>query len=97
MAINAVWPFIIILLGFLVIVYTLSMRMRGIGGRNITDLKTKLWEYTLKFTIIFMYLVLPGVSRTIFDALKCTEFKTNDRENLFHRYLLLDLTLYCVT
>merc|ERR1740124_1432558 len=97
MAINAAWPFIIILLGFLVIVYTLSMRMRGTGGRNSTDLKTKLWGYTLKFTIIFMYLVLPGVSRTIFDALKCTEFKTNDKKNSFHTYLLSDLTLYCDT
>ena len=76
-------PFIIIFFGFLVKVYTLSSISRSTDGKDDTDLKPKLWGRTLKVSIIFLYLVLPGVSQSIFDALKCEEFKTNDKDALF--------------
>jgi len=93
--IGAVWPFLVIFIGFCVIsVYTILSHDLS-DDEHGTNMKSIIGRRTLKFAIIFIYIVLPGVSRAIFDGIKCTSFKTNDDESSKSSYLLSDLNLKC--
>ncbi len=91
--VSTLWPFAIILLG--VIGMWLSrlgpcMKLSGQSSATST-LKTK----ALYFCIAVAYIVLPVVSLSIFDAIKCRAFKKSDELDLFESYLLADMSIQC--
>ena len=95
LVINAAWPFFVIFFGFLVISVFSILTHEKVDDGYGTNLKSVIRRRTLKFTIVFIYIVLPGVSRAIFDAWKCKSFVTNDGEGSTRSYLLSDLTMRC--
>jgi len=92
MIINAIWPFGVILIVYFTISARTFLTRKKITNREKINL---IWSRALHFMIIFMYIVLPGVSRGIFDAYKCVSFKTDDIEEKSNHYLLSDLALVC--
>ena len=45
--------------------------------------------------IIMVYVLLPSVSTSIFDAMRCKSFVTNDDGSIENSYLLEDLSISC--
>ena len=66
--------------------------MRKLSRKNAV---AKFLSRSLYATIIVFYLVLPSVSRRIFDAKICQSFVLNDTDNESQSYLISDWNLQC--
>ena len=104
LVIGAVWPYIVIFLMSFGAVIIAVMTKNVECKRGYRHLKTSLrregtidtiMSRLLYFTIVLLYLVLPSVSRSIFDAIKCRAFKTDDTSSSTRSYLTADLGLQC--
>jgi len=96
MLINAVWPFVVVFIGFLIIVLLAILKRRNKAkNTDDVDMKTEIWGRTLYFVIVFMYLVLPSISQGVFSALKCEAYTTNDQLEETNSYLTDDLSIFC--
>jgi len=102
LVVTVIWPLICIVIGWSIIYIHLQItrKMRThetkhAGKNNELDLRTVLWGRMLKFTIIFVYIVLPPSARRIFDAIKCKSFQTNDAKSQTRSFVLSDLSLGC--
>jgi len=87
-----IWPFVTIFIGY-IFIYIHALLTRG--QNDDSDLKTKLWGRALKFTIIFIYIVLPGLSSSLYDAFLCKSAATNDMDGSRNSYLIADPILRC--
>jgi len=100
LVIGAVWPFFVMFFGFLGIVIHLSLqcfREKGADTKQSPgSFMRKIGYRSLYFITVFIYIVLPGVSRGIFNALKCESFEASDDPNIdSFSYLISDLTIEC--
>jgi len=102
LVIGAVWPFFIMFAGFVgIVIHTLFQRRRERRTNSSTDDNLhsdfkKIGFRTLYFITIFTYIILPGVSRGIFNALKCASFQTSDDPKIKpSSYLISDLEIQC--
>jgi hypothetical protein len=94
--IKTLWPFI--LLGFvgigLSILYMTQRLFADVD--NLDQTKAIMKKKVIQVTIIVIYFVLPLVSESIFAALKCRAFNTDDNEiPSFESYLLIDMSIQC--
>jgi len=55
----------------------------------------QLWSKLIYINVIVLYLVLPSVSNTIFDAITCRAFNTSDKEDTSRSYLVADWSINC--
>ena len=90
--IASLWPYavvIILLIGFKS--YSCTRRKSGTKQEE-----TKFWPGFLYCTIALFHTVLPTVSSSIFDAIKCRSFVTDDLANKAENsYLMADLNIAC--
>ena len=92
---SGLWPFAVILLGAAVLASRalVAMFVRGekdwrvVGHQALNDL--------LYWAILVAYLVLPSVSRSIFEARHCESFGTNVFTGERSSYLVADLDVRC--
>jgi len=91
--ISAGWPFALaIFLVSGIFVYTIVINMRRIKRK---ELFVRFLSLSLHGVIIIFYLVLPSVSRKIFDARTCRSFYSNDSKNELNSYLIADWSIKC--
>jgi hypothetical protein len=103
LVIGAIWPYMVILVvAFSTAVFLLMQKNKGMSMDGIFGLFDAvitfvrcLWTQVLTYTIVIIYFVLTPVSRSIFDAIKCQAYKTNDAENDSTSYLSADLSVKC--
>jgi len=55
----------------------------------------QLWSKLIYISVVVLYLVLPSVSSTIFDAIICRAFDTSDEGNIVRSYLVADMSIEC--
>jgi len=92
LVVTVTYPFGVIFIGCIIIyIHALITREKN----DDSNLRTKVWERSLKFTIIFIYLILPGSAQRIFAAYKCQAYDTNDVEIVTRSYLVADPSLRC--
>jgi len=92
LVVTVIYPFIVIFIGCIIIyIHALITQEKN----EDYNLKTKLWGRTLKFSIIFIYIALPGSSQRIFAAYKCQAYDTNDTTFITRSYLVADPSLRC--
>jgi hypothetical protein len=109
--INALWPFMMIILGCYFLVVYLMIQQRKFrhqdvdrGEENVTkqdtsDVMILFKKRTIQWAIIVMYFALPVVSQHIFDAIKCRAFQINDNAPSpdFQSHLLMNMSIICNT
>jgi hypothetical protein len=109
---NALWPFMIIILGgYLLLAYWMiqqrKLHRRSIGDgkeanvlkQDTSNIMTLLKKRTIQWIIIVLYFALPVVSQRIFDAIKCRTFQINDDAPApaFQSHLVMDMSIICNT
>jgi len=93
LSINAGWPYALLLLQFGgIFLHAIIIDMRKLTRK---DAAAKFLSRSLYVTIIVFYLVLPSVSRSIFDAITCQSFASSDADNESQSYLRSDWNLRC--
>jgi hypothetical protein len=109
--INALWPFMMIILGgYLLLSYWMiqqrKLHLQAIGDgkeakvlqQDTSKIMTLLKKRTIQWIIIVLYFALPLASQRIFDAIKCRAFQINDNEApSFQSHLLMDMSIICNT
>ena len=92
---GAVWPYFLIIF---VILGIFSHALMTVGMVGIKSNFKKFWSRTLYMTILILYLVLPSVSNSIFEAKKCEAFESNDKGvkgKESQSYLVADWSIAC--
>jgi hypothetical protein len=110
--VNALWPFVIIILGGYLLLSYWMIQQRKLHREAISDRKeanvlkqdtsnvmTLLKKRTIQWIIIILYFALPLVSQRIFDAKKCRAFQIDDDAPVpaFQSHLLMDMSIICNT
>jgi len=91
--ISSSWPFgVLIILVPGLFLHTIVLR-RSDFQRN--EAGSKFLSRTLYATIVILYIALPSVSSSIFEAIQCKSFKSNDEEAESKSYLISDWSLRC--
>jgi len=91
--VTATWPYaIIILIVGGILLQNLLLQTQECNRREVN---AKFWSCSLHVTIIIFYLVLPSISRSIFDAKICRSFASNDVDELSTSHLIADWSLTC--
>lgn len=91
--VSGVWPFALIaILCALLLFYIICVRVSELTRKKAV---VEFWYRSLYLAIITCYLVLPSVSRSIFDAITCKSFTDNDAEDLSTSHLIADWSLEC--
>jgi hypothetical protein len=107
--INALWPFMLIIVGgYCFLAYLMVQRRNKLRRQQVADgqntkflqqdnLTDLLKNRSIQLTIIVLYFALPMVSQSIFDAIKCRAFQTNDDTPIpaFQSHLLMDMSIIC--
>jgi hypothetical protein len=93
LVINALWPFMVIILGGYLLLSYWMIQKRKLHHQAIVDDRREiskvqqdrsknfvalLKKRTIQWIIIILYFALPVVSQRIFDAIKCRAFQIND-------------------
>ena len=99
LTVGMAWPYLFTLIVVIgVTLYTLSetiiLRKKEKGISFWVTIWVKLWPRLLYFTTIIIYISLPSVSQTIFQALNCKTFATDDEDGTVS-YLISDPSLEC--
>merc|ERR1712038_872243 len=87
------WPFVFatIIAGG-ILVYTVIIGTKRLNGKESFD---RCFPLSLHGMIIILYLLLPSVSRQIFDARMCKSFDSNDSNDSHSSYLIADWSVKC--
>ena len=89
--VGAVWPYFVIIAAILGIFVHALVAMGIVGIKENVNI---LFNRTLYVTILILYLVLPSVSNSIFEAIKCEAFR-NDEDQGVNSYLVADWSIKC--
>ena len=93
---NALWPYgAITLVLALIAVQGAVSYFRAPAAPRKTSLATIVLQRSLYAAVLIVYLVLPGVSRSIFKAQQCVSYNSNDSLGTRRSYLIADLSVQC--
>jgi len=85
---------LIMLIIFLIVLHGVVSHLRSRTGDIRRDTTTVL-QRSLYTAILVTYLMLPGVSRSIFKARQCISYNNNDSPSKRRSYLIADLSVQC--
>ena len=91
--IGAGWPYALALFMISgIFIYTFTINLRRLERK---DALARFFFLSLRGVIFIFYLVLPSVSRQIFDARTCESFDSDDARNELSSYLIADWSVKC--
>ena len=97
LALNSLWP-IVVLIFVAIVIPALVAAKRWLDRKrsNSSELSTLSVsrDHTLNAVIFIIFLVLPNVTQSIFEARKCVSFSVSD-DGSSNSYLLADLDVRC--
>ncbi len=103
-AIGALWPYIlVVIVSIAAALYKIYVLVRRsfhekeylISNRKYIKVDLKSW--IIRGTVILLYFVIPTVTNSIFDAIKCRAFDDDDLLGSSVSYLLIDMEIKCDT